>query len=531
MPVMSANPRIRVLLDDAHPSSNTASFAQATLMDPGVRRALGSRARLLHVTSDEEHDKLTGRFFSRSCSATYFDYQRNQAIQVTGGPGGAGPYRIRIIDEQPFPNRAEYLDAVALIAASPTWGPLLASGSLTHYEPMPAMLEPAPGQKVERTIYVGLHSPRRNFNRIVAVNMIRREVSLEGVRPRGVRYTDENKECGVPAAQCLDATFQGRPGQLTLEWPSENPVWKMRIIRPSASAGTNSSGIELRNVSYRGHRVLSQAHVPILNVEYDGNLCGPYRDWLWREWCFTVPGADVPDAPGFRICPPGEQPLTVLDTGIDGGNHVGVAVYETADGALGLTTQCSAGWYRYIMEWFFYPDGRLLPRFRFGGVQNACVCNVHHHHAYWRLDFDILDDKNIVEELIGETWTPLAKEATRTRLPDLSPLWRVRHHKRAAAYEIIPGENDGVGDEFSGPDLYAFLFKAKGRQIDDKHRMISDAKAEILPWKNKEKILKEDVVVWYVAHFVHDVNETGPASLDDHSIAYGPTLRPVDWPT
>jgi len=52
-------------------------------------------------------------------------------------------------------------------------------------------------------------------------------------------------------------------------------------------------------VDYKGKRVLYRGHVPILNVKYDGDACGPYRDWQNEESMIQAPaGNDV--APGFR---------------------------------------------------------------------------------------------------------------------------------------------------------------------------------------------------------------------------------------
>ncbi len=514
----------RFLVGDPHPTASASGFAQGVLLNRDVARALGGRHRLLHVFSHEEHDKSAGRTYPKAFEAVFYDYAANMAVRVKGT--GSGPYRITRTREQPLPNKDEFNEAVTLVAASPSWGPLLQSGRLTAYEPMPPIREVGDGG-AERTLYVGLHSPERKFNRIVAVNMIRREVTLEGVKPRGTSVRDH--ECGVPYSNCSDASFQGRPGFADIEWPAKNPVWKFRAIRPSASSGLNASGIELRNVRFRDRTVLQQAHMPILNVNYEGDTCGPYRDWLWREWCFNVPGIDIPGTEGFRMCPPGELPQTVLDGNeVDGGNFVGVAVYETADGALGLTSQCSAGWYRYVMDWFFYPDGKLLPRMRFGGVQNACVCNIHNHHAFWRFDFDVLGSKNILEEKVGEVWQPIKRETTRFRRDDNGPIWRVRNYQAKTGYEIISGEMDGKGDLFSGPDYYAFAWAGKGKQVDDGRTLVSDARADIKRFANRANIYKQDLVVWYSAHFRHTVSESGRD--DDHSHSYGPVLQPFGWP-
>ena len=44
---------------------------------------------------------------------------------------------------------------------------------------------------------------------------------------------------------------------------------------------------------YRDRLILKRAEVPVLNVLYEGNTCGPYRDWLDSEDCFQAPGKFV----------------------------------------------------------------------------------------------------------------------------------------------------------------------------------------------------------------------------------------------
>ena len=83
--------------------------------------------------------------------------------------------------------------------------------------------------------------------------------------------------------------------------------------------GTSGSGVELRYVDYRGKRVLYQAHVPILNVRYDKDACGPYRDWQYEEGMIQAAGTKV--APGFLLCPTPAK--TILDTGSDTGTFLG----------------------------------------------------------------------------------------------------------------------------------------------------------------------------------------------------------------
>ena len=100
-------------------------------------------------------------------------------------------------------------------------------------------------------------------------------------------------------------------------------LWDFIVTRPAASSGTNGSGIELQYVNYKRKRVLRRANVPILNVQYDHDACGPFRDWQYEESMIEADGDDA--VSGFRLCPTPAK--TVLDSGSDQGNFLGVAVY------------------------------------------------------------------------------------------------------------------------------------------------------------------------------------------------------------
>ena len=106
--------------------------------------------------------------------------------------------------------------------------------------------------------------------------------------------------CGVPRDANQSTASKGTAGQawVTVTQGGQT-LWRFLAVRPAASTGTNGSGIELRYVDYKGKRVLYRAHVPILNVKYDGNACGPYRDWQYQEGMIQATGIDV--APGFRL--------------------------------------------------------------------------------------------------------------------------------------------------------------------------------------------------------------------------------------
>ena len=205
-----------------------------------------------------------------------------------------------------------------------------------------------------------------------------------------------------------------------ISWPAKNPVWTFDWLAPNASSGVGHgrSGLELRQVKYKGKLVLYQAHLPVLNVMYDKPFypsCGPsYRDWQDQLSPFE---ANNVLAPGYAE--PNVPPKTVYDhPGVQGpGTFSGVAVQKLPDRLI-MTTQMGAGWYRYIMQWTFYLNGTIEPRYSFTAVKNPCTSKPHHHHAYWRFDFDIDGLSNDVAEEYNPTtkvWTPIKIETSTKR--------------------------------------------------------------------------------------------------------------------
>jgi hypothetical protein len=309
-------------------------------------------------------------------------------------------------------------------------------------------------------------------------------------------------------------------------------VWKFLLVRPAASSGTNGSGVELRYVDYRGKRLLYRAHVPILNVKYDNNACGPYRDWQDQEGMIQADGSDV--APGFRLCPTPAK--TILDTGSDTGNYLGVAIYVQGQEVV-LVSEMEAGWYRYISRWRLHANGTIRPRFGFSAVSSSCVCNVHHHHVYWRFDFDVRTaGNNVVREfndppLVGSSkWHDKNYEIRRDRNPARKRKWRVKNKSTGEAYDIIPGASDGVATaspDWPFPRGDVWIVRYHGSEIDDGVAATGPPyEAGLDAWVNGEPINGADVVVWYGAHFTHDLAHEEPGTFG-HVV--GPDLKLVKW--
>ena len=486
------------------------------------------RHRLLAFELTEPARKLARPKAPDRFEATFFDYRANESVLVSGTLSRLDRLEVERSSLQPLPSAEEIEAAMALVADSEEFGPALREGRLETYAAMPGIVEDEqPDGTVERTLAVGLlprEGGRRLRHEIVGVNLIRGTLAryADGAPPTA---RADGGICGTPVSAGQPTTGKGLAGQVWVSvFLGQTRLWRFLAVRPSASSGTWGSGVELRYVDYRNRRVLYRAHVPILNVLYDGNACGPYRDWQYQEGMLQAAGSNV--APGFVLA--SSPAKTILETGSDTGTFLGTAIY--VDGLeVVLVCEMQAGWYRYVSEWRLHADGTIRPRFGFDATSSSCVCVTHHHHVYWRLDFDIeTPGNNRVMEfndpaiVAGSNWHQKTWEIMRYRSSAHKRRWKVENQGSGRGYEIRPGAHDGTaaGDAYARGDLW--FLRYRGTEIDD--APIIGTEIQIDKYRNGESLAGQDVVVWYGGHFTHDV--TGP---EPPSHYVGPELRAVNW--
>jgi len=496
------------------------------LIHPAIREQLGGDLRVVSV---EVLDKDVTD--SSSFRAIVHDRDSCRTVAVRGTVGGSDRLDIRPTAHRPLPTREEYAAAVEAVLHDDQLADLIERGGMQSYQPMPPYADiEHPDGTVDRVVTVGLRAADGDVrHRIVGVRLRDLAVIHE---PIGVPHpAPYDCEPTPPAGGCQPTPGRNQARVRVIH--GATTLWDFIVVRPSASSGTNGSGVELRYVDYLGRRVLYQAHVPILNVQYGaagaGAGCWPtYRDWQNQETCFTAVGTD-PVGPGFRVC--SQPPESILDSGHDGGNFSGVAFYYR-NGELRIVSQLSAGWYRYISDWRLTDGGTIKPRFGFAATANPCTCKVHTHHAYWRLDFDILTPgNNVVEEyndppIVGnQHWHTKLYEIRRPRDPGHKRRWRVRNKSGLAGYTIQPGPNDGTADNYGAGDVWVLRYHPG--EIDDGHPFSTNpavSRADIDKFLTAEPVDGQDVVIWYGGHFVHD--EAHP-SVGGHIV--GPDLNPFNW--
>ena len=107
------------------------------------------------------------------------------------------------------------------------------------------------------------------------------------------------------------------------------------------------------------------------------------------------------------------------------------------------------------------------------------MCNKHHHHVYWRLDFDVRSAAdNLVREfndppIVGASkWHDIKFEVMRLRDGAHKRRWRVQHVPSGAAYDIVPGANDhtAAGDPYAVGDVWVLHWNVG--EIDDYAGMV-----------------------------------------------------------
>lgn len=508
------------------------------LDSPEVQTRLGGvRYRILETqlgqSQPAKEQNLTEEQNAQQYQIKVFDYEHNQLLNISGSLGDRGSKaRIVISGDKISPSPEEIEDAVAVIRQDRYFGAPERKDLWTHYAAMPGLIEAdrltlAP--VADRVIAIGLLPKEAEAcqdtgncrldtaafrHEIVGVNLSRGTV---------IRYRDHapptaiatSMACAPPSARQY-VTGRGTQGQAQINVDRDGQrIWQFTAIRPSASSGSRGSGIDLRNVYFKGKRVLSQIHLPILNVQYDRNICGPYRDWQYSESYIQARGTAITSG----ILRASEAPKTIFESGSDYGTYRGVAVYTEGTETI-LVAELEAGWYRYKNEYRFREDGTIQPRWGFSAIQDSCTCYSHHHHAYWRMDFDVgTSAANTVQYYDGVKWNNVTTESNHRR-DTTHRMWRFLAAD-GSGYQITPGD-DGTADTYGKGD--AWVVRYAQNQLDDNYYWTGTS-ANISAFMNQQATVGQDNVFWYAAHYKHSHDGTGL----DRGVIIGPTLTPVGW--
>ncbi len=505
----------------------------------------GTNNRLLSFELIDADNKGQASLPPTRYLATFYDYTNNRVITAEGAFKGAVVDKVAELYYQPLPSEDEFAAAERVLRSDGAFSAALKDATLRIYRPMPPVIsqENSNGHG-DRIITLALMGGTEGSlqHEIVGINLSKGGIMrFPSHAPPGAMATPQ--ACGdVPSAN-QSTTPRNTAGQYQLVVSQgQTELWNLLVIRPSVSSGTRGSGIELRDVKYRGKSVLKRGHVPVLDVQYGQNECGPYRDWQYQEGMFQTDPASTDPAPGIRISP--TPATTALENGTDTGNFRGVDIYFQNNETV-LVTEFEAGWYRYVMEWRLADDGTIRPRFGFGATADTCICSTHHHHAYWRFDFDIVGTNNnvYISEKGKKFLTPMQTETKLSRNYATNRRLIIQNGAGNEGYIMNPNITDGNADTFGVGDMWVLRYKSTGStpaqlEIDDGYNTTTSQNAfiKIDPFVNGESVVNQDVVVWYGAHLIHDgepasfnPSRDGSVNIISGNHVVGPDLKPIQW--
>lgn len=513
-----AQPEVTIEMTPIGPSvEDTEAYRAALLGQPEVLAVVGDhRVRLLHFELLPEVLPGTDQFMpTESFDAVLVDYDTNTNYEVQGRIGDDTPLTVAVTHRQPAPSLEEFEEAVEIaLEEDPALAAAHASGEVRFFSAMPPLIDSDDG---DRIISLGIRDvDSLDDTEIAGANISDRII---------VHYEDR----APPTAKAIGFVCNPPPsaggsgvGRGTAGWAQMRmmqggqEIWSMFVRRPSASGGIDGSGVELFNVAYKGRRILDRAHVPILNVLYENNACGPYRDWQWQENPFQIGPVIANVGPDIVVT---QWAKTIRELRDDTGNFTGVAAFwDPARDEAVLISELAAGWYRYPTEWRFGLDGTIRPLFGFDAVENGCTCRRHTHHAYWRMDFNIANSGNTVAEYDGGVWSDITEEFEQVRDDANGRHWKVSNPN--TGHEVIL-EPSGPED---GPERYGiadmWVVADDPGEIDDANAPPPQipTQARIPAFVNGESTENTDVVVWWGGHFIHD--DADPATNQTHTVKW-----------
>jgi len=255
----------------------------------------------------------------------------------------------------------------------------------------------------------------------------------------------------------------------------------------------NATGLELNNVHYKQRKILARASFPVMRVEYDNDVCGPYADILWDNT--YVP---IELEPPYASC---------------SGRELCARTYTQAGSEyLELGINSRIGEYEIYQTYIFSPLG-FFDSFAFSrGLQCA---SDHRHHAHWVFDFDI--DGKANDQVLKNSGNLQTSEFNDQKTA--TNYWTIRDAETGLLVELIPGSEDGFPDDFSQWDLAVRKWNEgeTGLWRLGPRGEIGDH------YNNSESIDRQDIVLWYITHLDHQALD---GNTKWHSS--GPRIRVVN---
>jgi Cu2+-containing amine oxidase len=190
-----------------------------------------------------------------------------------------------------------------------------------------------------------------------------------------------------------------------------------------------------------------------------------------------------------------------------------------------LTTVLTAGWYRYQLEYHFFPNGTFRPAAKWTAIQDPCLSYHHIHFIYWRLDYDIegsapnnIDEYNDIILALDywntPGWDNQFVEMTRQKDTFETRWWRARSGVSNRAYLIQSPSafGDFINDDFAAVipqigDTWALRYGSPLQEETDDSGTFARYWIQIGKFIDytapRDNLVNVDVVFWYGAAHSH----------------------------
>jgi hypothetical protein len=234
---------------------------------------------------------------------------------------------------------------------------------------------------------------------------------------------------------------------------------------------TESAGVKIFLVDFRGKRVLWEGTLPYVTIDHQHADVGPEDD--------------LPDHHGPWWSPLGTRQL------------VGGVRKVDFRGGFELCADFVVGPYRFTQMWRFHDDGRMAPWLTLHGHG---LHDAHTYHPHWRFDFDIDGATgDAVEHWGSGRWVRAEEEGWFPYTGEASPegfVWRQIDFGTGASVNLRP-------QHWEDAELFALRYHA-GEWAPYTPRAAIGDQPFPAAYVSNEPLDGQDVTLWYVAHVHHD---------------------------
>lgn len=267
------------------------------------------------------------------------------------------------------------------------------------------------------------------------------------------------------------------------------------------SVGEKYDALALKNVRFQGTAILGRISLPVMNVFYERDVCGPYADRISQHNNLPVDWEDI-DSDGNVVLREFQfQGKTWLEIGI----------------------RAMIGSYDIYQNYYLNAEGILDAHIFARGLQ---CNNFHEHYPIWRLDFDLAGPEN--DRILYRTdagMQPMRNEFTVAASSAVAHDWVVEDTLTGDTVSIAFDNNryNMVG-EVSPEEAYTNNIVA-GRRLRSGEARWQGAASHTMPHENGENIDGRDIYLMYRGYMPHSAAEgqtlwhsTGVRLTIDHSI-------------